>query len=67
MSVSIARLRSLAAQKGLTVGRHPWRDRVRLLCRNGAAIHHYPEGYSAGMSGFEHRHALRYLLGLPDA
>ncbi len=66
MSVSIGRLRGLAGAKGLSVERHQWRDRVRIICSNGASLRWYPDGYPLGHSAFQLRHTLRFLLGLPD-
>jgi hypothetical protein len=57
----------LAAQKGLKAERHYWRGRVRLICCNGATLKHYPEGYSHGLSWWQHGHAWRFLRELPDA
>jgi hypothetical protein len=55
----------LAAKKGLTAERHPWRDRVRLVCRNGAPLGWYLEGYGR-LTAFGLRHALKFLRELPD-
>jgi hypothetical protein len=65
VGISIARLRSLAAQKGLVCERHPWRGRVRLICRNEATLCFPLNGHR--WSGWQPRHAWRFLHELPDA
>ena len=37
------------------------------VCSNDATIRHYPDDFFGGVSGFGYRHALRFLLSLPDA